>query len=64
MTGVGKARFRLDLRDERLWRDEAPVQITNKAFLTLRFFVQSPNRLITKNAILENCGPASMCLRG
>jgi len=57
MTDVGKARFRLDLRDERLWRDEVPVQITNKTFQILRFFVQSPNCLITKDTILDNVWP-------
>ena len=45
--------FKLDLRDERLWNGDQPVQIGNKAFQLLRFFVSNPNRLLTKDDILE-----------
>ena len=50
-------RFRVDLKDERLWRGDLPVQITNKAFQLLRYFVCNPNRLITKDEILDNIWP-------
>lgn len=45
--------FRLDLEDERLWHGDQPVQISNKAFLLLRLFVENPDRLLTKEQILQ-----------
>ncbi len=48
-----KAKYRLDLRDERLWNDAQPVRISNKAFQLLRLFVGNPNRLLTKGDILD-----------
>ena len=45
--------YRLDLGDERLWHGDQPVQISNKAFQLLRLFVSNPNRLLTKDDILE-----------
>jgi tetratricopeptide (TPR) repeat protein len=50
---VEKAKYRLDLRDERLWNDAQPVRISNKAFQLLRLFVGNPNRLLTKGDILD-----------
>ena len=48
-----KPNYRLDLVDERLWRGDQPVQISNKAFQLLRLFVGNPNRLLTKDHILD-----------
>ncbi len=45
--------FSLDLRDERLWRGDQLVRISNKAFQLLRLFVSNPNRLLTKDVILD-----------
>ena len=45
--------YRLDLGDERLWNGDQPVQISNKAFQLLRLLVSNPNRLLTKDNILE-----------
>ena len=45
--------FKLDLRDERLWRGDHLVRISNKAFELLRLFIRNPNRLLTKDVILE-----------
>lgn len=45
--------FKIDLRDERLWREDRPVPISNKAFQLLRLFVSNPNRLLTKDHILN-----------
>ena len=45
--------FKLDLSDERLWNGDRQVRISNKAFQLLKFFVCNPNRLLTKEAILE-----------
>ncbi len=53
MTGDPKPEYRLDLADERLWLGDQPVTIGNKAFLILHLFVTNPNRLLTKNEILD-----------
>ena len=45
--------FKLDLRDECLWRGDQRVRIGNKAFQILRLFVSNPNRLLTKDRILD-----------
>jgi TolB-like protein len=50
---VEKAKYRLDLGDERLWHGDQPVQISNKAFQLLRLLVGNPNRLLTKDHILD-----------
>lgn len=49
-----KVKFRLDFRDERLWSGDRPVRISNKAFQLLKLFVGNPNRLLTKDDILES----------
>jgi TolB-like protein len=46
-------KYRLDLGDERLWNGDQPVRISNKAFQLLRLFVGYPNRLLTKDDILD-----------
>jgi TolB-like protein len=53
-----RARFRLDLGNERLWDGETPVHLTRKAFDLLRLLALNPNRLLTKEEILESlwCG--------
>ncbi len=53
MTGDPKPEYRLDLADERLWLGDQPVTISNKAFRILRLFVTNPNRLLTKDEILD-----------
>jgi adenylate cyclase len=50
---VEKAKYRLDLGDERLWHGDRPVQISNKAFQLLRLLVSNPNQLLTKDRILD-----------
>jgi len=50
---VGKAKYKLDLGDERLWKGDQPVRISNKAFRLLQLFVDNPNRLLTKDDILD-----------
>jgi len=57
MTDVQKMTYRLDVGDERLWEGDRPVQISNKAFQLLRLFVSNPNRLLTKEYILEEIWP-------
>ena len=46
-------KFRVDISDERLFQDERPVPLTNKAFQLLGFFVRNPGRLLTKDSILD-----------
>lgn len=53
MTMVERVEFQLDLRDERLWRDDQPIPLSNKAFELLRLFVSNPKRLLTKDEILD-----------
>jgi len=53
VTGDPKPEYRLDLADERLWLGDQPATIGNKAFLILHLFVTNPNRLLTKNEILD-----------
>ena len=48
-----KFEYKIDLADERLWRGSRPVPIGNKAFQILRLLVNNPNRLLTKNDILD-----------
>ena len=43
----------LDLRDERLWRGEDALRLTNKAFAVLRYLVESAEQLVTQEALLE-----------
>jgi len=50
---VETTKYRLDLGDERLWNGDQPVQISNKAFKLLRLLVSNPNRLLTKDHILD-----------
>ena len=53
MTDIQKESYRLDVGDERLWKGDQPIQISNKAFQLLRLFVSNPNRLLTKDDIFE-----------
>ncbi len=50
---VEKVKYRLDLGDERLWHGDQPVQISNIVFQLLRLLVGNPNRLLTKEHILD-----------
>lgn len=54
MTMVERAKYKLDLGDERLWRGDQPIPLGNKAFELLRLFVSNPNRLLTKDEILDS----------
>ncbi|MHC4857590.1 MAG: winged helix-turn-helix domain-containing protein, partial [Planctomycetota bacterium] len=48
-----KFEYKIDLADERLWLGNRSISISNKAFQILRLFVNNPNRLLTKNDILD-----------
>jgi hypothetical protein len=45
--------FRLDLDNERPWKDGAELRLRRKPFALLRHFVQHPQRLVTHEEIVE-----------
>ena len=45
--------FRLDLDDERLWKDGKELHLRRKPFAILRYLVQHPRRLVTQHEIVE-----------
>src|SRR5258707_15489278 len=45
--------FALDSRKRTLTRADSPVSLTPKAFDVLLFLVQNPNRLVTKEELLQ-----------
>ena len=56
--------LRIDFADERLWRGERNVPLAPKAFALLRYLVNHPNRLLTKNEILDNVWPDTYVTEG
>ncbi|HZD50936.1 MAG TPA: winged helix-turn-helix domain-containing protein, partial [Silvibacterium sp.] len=49
--------FRLDLRNECLWRDDDQLALTPRPFAVLRYLVENPKRLITHDELLEALWP-------
>jgi len=49
--------FRLDLRDERLWRGQEVLPLFPKAFAVLRCLVTQAGQLVGKDALLETVWP-------
>src|SRR5580658_5066999 len=45
--------FRLDLDDERLWKDGEELHLRRKPFAILRYLVQHAQRLVTRHDIVE-----------
>jgi DNA-binding winged helix-turn-helix (wHTH) protein len=45
--------FRIDLKNEQLWRDGKEVVLRRKTFAVLRHLVEHPGQLITKTALLD-----------
>jgi predicted ATPase/DNA-binding winged helix-turn-helix (wHTH) protein len=45
--------FRLDLDNERLWKDDAELRLRRKPFAILRHLVQHPQRLVSHDEIVE-----------
>jgi predicted ATPase len=45
--------FRLDLDDERLWKDGEELHLRRKPFAILRYLVQHAQRLVTRHEIVE-----------
>jgi DNA-binding winged helix-turn-helix (wHTH) protein/predicted ATPase len=52
--------FRLDLRDERLWRGQEVTPLSPKTFAVLRCLVSQAGQLVTKDALLEAVWPETM----
>jgi DNA-binding winged helix-turn-helix (wHTH) protein len=49
--------FRLDLRDERLWRGHEAIPLFPKTFAVLRCLVSQAGQLVTKEALLDAVWP-------
>ena len=49
--------FRVDVADERLWRGEDAIHLTNKAFSVLRHLAERPAHLVTKDELLNAVWP-------
>ena len=45
--------FRLDLSSEQLWRDEQAIALRPKTFAVLRYLVEHPGKLVTKDELLD-----------
>ncbi|MEI4908164.1 winged helix-turn-helix domain-containing protein, partial [Klebsiella pneumoniae] len=52
--------FRLDLRDERLWRGREAVSLKAKAFAVLRCLVTNAGQLMTKDALFAAVWPETV----
>lgn len=47
------ARFRLDVGDQSLWRDNQRIHLTPKAFAILQYLVEHAGRLVTHDELLQ-----------
>jgi DNA-binding winged helix-turn-helix (wHTH) protein len=45
--------FRIDLRDERLWQGTQVLRLRPKSFAVLRYLLERPGRLVTKDELLH-----------
>ncbi len=45
--------FRLDLVNEQLWRERQEIPLRQKTFAVLRYLVEHPDQLVTKEALLD-----------
>jgi DNA-binding winged helix-turn-helix (wHTH) protein/tetratricopeptide (TPR) repeat protein len=45
--------FRLDLVNQQLWRNEQEIPLRQKTFAVLRYLVDHPDQLVTKEALLD-----------
>ncbi len=45
--------FRLDVSSEQLWRDDQPIGLRPKTFAVLRYLVEHPGKLVTKDELLD-----------
>jgi DNA-binding winged helix-turn-helix (wHTH) protein/tetratricopeptide (TPR) repeat protein len=54
------ARYRLDTRACRLWRDEEPLHLTPKSFELLRFLAERPGELVSKDELFRAVWPGTI----
>ncbi len=45
--------FRLDVDDERLWRDGSELKLRRKPFAILKYLAMNPKRLVTQDELIE-----------
>src|SRR5690348_15042198 len=50
-------RFRLDLQSERLWQGAAVIRLRPKSFAVLCYLVAHPDRVVTKDELLQAVWP-------
>jgi DNA-binding winged helix-turn-helix (wHTH) protein len=56
--------FRLDTRNEQLWRDDAVLPLRPKPFAVLRYLVEHPGRLVTREELQEAVWPGTYVSEG
>jgi len=49
--------FRLDSKNEQLWRENKEIRLRRKTFAVLRYLVERPGELVTKAALLDEVWP-------
>ena len=54
------AAYAIDRENEQLWLDNQPVRLTNKAFAVLRYLVEHPGQLVTKDALFAAVWPETI----
>src|SRR5712672_4208645 len=45
--------FRLDMAEERLWRDGTELKLRRKPFAILKYLAMNPKRLVTQDELIE-----------
>lgn len=53
-TGLAVADLVLDVATHRFYRDGQPIDVTNKEFALLEFFMRNPNTVLTRTQIAEH----------
>src|SRR5215207_1940196 len=53
-TALHFGAYRLDLQNERLWRDQQVVRLTGKAFAILCHLAQRPNQLVSRAELFRS----------
>ncbi|MGH7962030.1 MAG: AAA family ATPase [Candidatus Binatia bacterium] len=56
--------FRLDPTDERLWRGAQPIVLRHKTLAVLRYLVEHPDQLVTKEELLAAVWPNTVVSKG
>jgi len=54
------APLRLDIANEWVWQGEQCLQLTPKAFAVLRYLMEHPGRVVTKEEVLRAVWPATV----